>query len=812
MSGTDTTIAISFPDLTPAEASIAAQELATRLAEDGMPTAAISRARASAEAQDLGSIVLVAGGAYLIDLAKEAGKEFVKGAAGEAGKRALAAVLRKWGRAEVRKSDGAYIVLGEDQKRIAAPRSVAQAQRLSELDTLGLVILGASRYPHFPKLDNPAFSRSAELARKVISRDHTVFRDVQVLDLFDQDLRPDAIVDAIEEHVTRHPGMRDVVLYYCGHGDFLPDRERTFYLMLAGTRPGREAITGLGLKNFRLMVEQQAHLLQRRCTFIIDSCFAGAAVEAFQSTGIDYLVEAQVRDILPSRGMALLTAADKSSVAIGRDGEGSTMFTGALAEVLTGRGRSERRQLSLSELCADVVDYIKARHGLKGVIPQCHAPRQEDGDVSRVPMFLLGVPVLGPESVRGSASGSHNAPIAQPPPLGDVLRRASELERAEATINSKAAEEEARQREASNWVWAEQEKSLEAYEQFLAAWPHGRFSGEARKRFAALKAPPSTPKPSVISKVETATSPRDNMADILGRIRNLAAGQTLYARDLTVDDATTSAQLQEASCHSPFEVRVGGGKNDRGIQLSPGQSIKDAPFAPEMVLVPPGRFFMGSDDGDPWERPRHKVSIGYPILVGKFPITFDEWDAAVEAGGTAHKPYDLGWGRDRRPVIDISWRDADTYVNWLSKATGKTYRLLTEAEWEYCARAGTTTAYSFGDSITQNQACFATSQTTEVGLFHPNAFGLYDMHGNVFEWCMDKLCFSYFNAPSDGSAHLEDMGATYAQVKGNSVVQRVLRGGSWDSTDARFLRSANRMFLDEVERTRFSGFRLARSL
>jgi hypothetical protein len=333
-------VSLSFPDLSPAEASILAQELATALAEAGVPPGDITRRRVSADAQDMGALLVLAG-PYLFELAKEAGKGFVGGAAHEAGRRVMDAILRKWGtRAEARQSNSETIVIGLQHARAIPSRTLDQARTLAQLNTLGVVLLGASAFPNYPaerKLDNPAFKRSAELARQLLTPAHTVFRESRVLDLFDQDLRADEIVDRIESHVAGDPGMNDVVLYYCGHGDFLPDRERTYHLLLRGTRPGREATTGLGLKAFRTMIEHHATLLGKRCAFILDCCFAGAAVEAFQASGLDPMIEAQVRD-LPSRGFALLTAADRNLPAVGRDGRGATMFTGALAEVLDGAG------------------------------------------------------------------------------------------------------------------------------------------------------------------------------------------------------------------------------------------------------------------------------------------------------------------------------------------------------------------------------------------------------------------------------------------------------------------------------------------
>ena len=229
--------------------------------------------------------------------------------------------------------------------------------------------------------------------------------------------------------------------------------------------------------------------------------------------------------------------------------------------------------------------------------------------------------------------------------------------------------------------------------------------------------------------------------------------------------------------------------------------FKDIDIGPEMVVVPAGEFIMGSDGRDA-EKPPHKVTIKAPFAVGRFAVTFDEWDA----GGLPHKPGDRGWGRGRRPVIKVSWEDARSYAAWLSQKTGKEYRLLSETEWEYCCRAGTTTKYAFGDRITLQQAHFSegvwrsAKQTVEVGRFPPNAWGLYDTHGNVGEWCEDNWHENYDGAPQDGSVW-----------QGGRASSRVLRGGSWiDHPD--LLRSAYRIMHQPDDRDHHVGFRLSRTL
>lgn len=244
----------------------------------------------------------------------------------------------------------------------------------------------------------------------------------------------------------------------------------------------------------------------------------------------------------------------------------------------------------------------------------------------------------------------------------------------------------------------------------------------------------------------------------------------------------------------------------------PGQRFRDCDVCPEMVEVPPGSFVMGSpaaEDGrDEDEWPMRQVEIGYRLAVGVYEVTFQEWEACVDSGGCdGYVPDDEGWGRERRPVVNVNWIDAQAYVDWLSTETGKEYRLLTEAEWEYAARARTQTPYHFGDEVPPRLANFGGNlgETVAVGSYPANAFGLHDVHGNVWEWVADCWYNSYDGVPRDGSGS--------AWTDGNCAV-RVLRGGSWWS-GPRAVRSAYRNFDStdgRASRDRFTGFRVARIL
>ena len=244
---------------------------------------------------------------------------------------------------------------------------------------------------------------------------------------------------------------------------------------------------------------------------------------------------------------------------------------------------------------------------------------------------------------------------------------------------------------------------------------------------------------------------------------------------------------------------------EEAARKRPGSEFRDCDQCPEMVVVPAGAFIMGSPfHGEVWydnEGPQHRVVIGKPFAVGKYEVTFAEWDACVSARGCGHHPHEKGWGRGRRPVINVSWDDAEAYVLWLSRKTGKRYRLLSESEWEYAARAGTAGPFSFGTTISLSQANYRNyGRTVAVGSYAANQFGLHDMHGNVQEWVWDCWNENYVGAPNDGSAWTN-----------GDCERRPLRGGSWDLAPWN-LRSAYRDWGGTGNRSGVVGFRVARTL
>ena len=251
--------------------------------------------------------------------------------------------------------------------------------------------------------------------------------------------------------------------------------------------------------------------------------------------------------------------------------------------------------------------------------------------------------------------------------------------------------------------------------------------------------------------------------------------------------------------------------------LRPGSTFIDCKDGcPAMVVIRGGAFLMGSDQYAR-EQPQHTVTFPTQFAVGKFDITFDEWAACARSGGCSDNPNpsDEGWGRGRHPVINVSWVDANDYVSWLSKKTGQEYRLLTEAEWEYVARAGSVTIYPWGNAIDCGKASYDGGSgslcddktdrgsfrgTQVVGRYPPNKWGLYDMQGNVWQWCEDSWHPDYRGAPADGTAW-----------HGGDQSMSILRGGAWNYA-ASGLRSADRNWFPKSARANFVGFRVERSL
>lgn len=276
-----------------------------------------------------------------------------------------------------------------------------------------------------------------------------------------------------------------------------------------------------------------------------------------------------------------------------------------------------------------------------------------------------------------------------------------------------------------------------------------------------------------------------------------------YSAGMKLKPGRYRIKLMAAGYQEKIEtIDIASGDNDVTIGLI--REVLNVPL-PKMVAISGGSFKMGSDIGESNEKPVHTVNVK-AFSISQSEITFTQWDACVDAGGCSYKPHDEDWGRDNRPVINVSYQDiTGEFIPWLKKTTGNAYRLPSEAEWEYAANAGRSSRYSWGYTINCSQArygylsgeCKKRQNTDRVKSFLANPFGLHDMHGNVWEWTQDCWNDSYSAAPKNGEAW----------TKGDCS-QRVLRGGSWLSRpDA--LRSAYRFKNSKTVRNNDLGFRLA---
>jgi formylglycine-generating enzyme required for sulfatase activity len=283
---------------------------------------------------------------------------------------------------------------------------------------------------------------------------------------------------------------------------------------------------------------------------------------------------------------------------------------------------------------------------------------------------------------------------------------------------------------------------------------------------------------------------------------------TFRAGDIILRDTRKGAVIIKPMSIEGQQMEALLDQGGRVLNAYPAGAVIGAEIQPTMVEIPAGSFRMGdlSGGGLSDERPVREVVFARPFALGRYPVTFEEYDRFAQATGR-DLPSDQGWGRGRRPVINVSWDDAMAYCQWLSAQTGQTYRLPSEAEWEYACRAGTTTEYSWGDDIGCNHTNCLNSgsqcsgkRTAPVGSFEHNPWGLYDMHGNVWEWCADCWNNSYRGAPSDGSAWTN-----------GKCERRVLRGGSW-SNIVQSVRAAYRFNHTTSFRYNGYGFRVAKDL
>jgi formylglycine-generating enzyme required for sulfatase activity len=348
------------------------------------------------------------------------------------------------------------------------------------------------------------------------------------------------------------------------------------------------------------------------------------------------------------------------------------------------------------------------------------------------------------------------------------------------------------------------------YEAYLKAYPNGRFVTLAHARIDRLRATAASNPAASAAPAAPPVAPAPQSSR--------AAPGTQAAPPAAHPAAQASASTQAPARATPTPSTPAPAPNATAAAAAPSLAqktvarppsageIRDCPTCPIMITVPAGSFAMGSNTDDPSEKPVHHVSIGAPFAIGKYPVTVEQWNACVAANACQKLTPESNTNKTA-PARDLSWNDAQQYVKWLSKTTGKPYRLPTEAEWEYAVRGGTTTAYWWGEQMRKGTAnckdCgdpWHQEGPESVGSFAPNPLGLYDMNGGVWEWTADCWHNSYQGAPTDGRAW-DSPGCD----------MRVIRGGSWRE-GGNYMLSATRFKYSAGVRQSQDGFRVVKDL
>ncbi len=613
-------------------------------------------------------------------------------------------------------------------------------------------------------------------------------------------------------------GKSDVLVFYSGHG--VPDAEGRSYLLPVDGDPAFGHIGGYPLD---VLYANLSRIDSLSITVYLDTCFSGQTPKGYLLEGSG--VMATPREIASPAKLTILTAAQADQMARWDDDSEHGLFTAHLLKAL--RGEADR-------------------------------PDWGDGDGT---VTLAEVRASLDEEMSYQARRRHGKPQTVTA-VGADDRILAALPREEAETLPQATTQppvEPSSLELAFWETIKHSTDPGDFEDYLARFPDGTFATLADRKLGKLHGeaevaalvPPLAP--------EIVVEPLDSLLVALRNANVRSGPSTAFGKvgRLGVgDEVTVTGKVEgrdwyrialadgaKAYVWAPLlgeallaAVTTPPAPAPAAPSYRAGETFRDCAMCPEMVVVPAGRFMMGSTDAEirrvvseggerkhyTDELPRHEVRIPQAFAVGKHEVTFSQWDACVSAGGCSHRPKDWGWGRGSRPVIYVSWDDAQEYVRWLSRETGQEYRLLSEAEWEYAARAGTQTARHWGGSA--DQACGYANvydrtskrengfnwlhhdcddgygKTAPVGRFRANSFGLHDMLGNVWEWTQDCYHGNYSGAPNHSIAGQE-----------TSDCSRVLRGGSWNY-DSWGVRAAFRGRNDTGLRSDGIGFRVARTL
>ena len=389
------------------------------------------------------------------------------------------------------------------------------------------------------------------------------------------------------------------------------------------------------------------------------------------------------------------------------------------------------------------------------------------------------------------------------------------------------------------WESIKNSTHQEDYKAYLQAYPDGRFAALARARAARYAessppaAPPAPPVEEMDIQYEAVTNANvrkepSSRAELVGGLKHgdrvhvtgrtqdrnwyridLAGGTTGFVYHALIREpvaAPSPAPVPVPKPAPPVATQPEPASARTAIVAHGTETVRDCENCPEMVILQPGSFAMGDNHGDRSERPAHRVTISKPYAIGKYEVTLAQWNACVQAEACKAVTSTTG-SPDKSPARDISWTDTQRYVRWLSKQTGQNYRLPTEAEWEYAARAGTSSRYWWGEKMQAGMAnckgCggdWNNDAPVNVDALPPNPFGLYGMNGGVWEWVEDCWHKDYHGAPTDGSAWTS-----------SDCRENVIRGGAWRN-DSTYAHSSSRFTYDSAVRYILNGFRVAKSL
>nr|VFJ42546.1 MAG: Formylglycine-generating enzyme, required for sulfatase activity, contains SUMF1/FGE domain [Candidatus Kentron sp. DK] len=679
---------------------------------------------------------------------------------------------------------GAAIRLGDGQELFRYGKSYA-------------LLVGVSRYRHWSSLDQ--IPRELDRVEEMLTAQGFAITRVD-------DPDSDRLRAAFRRFVNDHgldPENR-LLFFFSGHGHTRDNGNKGYLVPVDAPNPNRDE-KGFVRKAFAMVdvLALARRIESRHAIFLFDSCFSGTVFKQKalprQKTAITRSMAGKVRQFI-------------TAGAAGEEVPARSTFTPAFVDAIA--------------------------EGKADLYPDGYVTGTELGFYlqSEVPRYVRQSPQFG--KIRDYELSRGDFVFVSARKRGDG---------ASVRIDPPVAEASAL--EIAFWNSIKESNDPDEYRIFLKKFPRGAFAelAEARmKKFGVERPPqpasatlivrsnvtgdtvflddrpagPTSPEPHRLAPGEhTVRVEKEGFLPFETRITLTAGGkETLRAHLAEVPAAIPSGALADHPTPPPSSRPGLAGPGARDGKKAPGETfrdrLKDGSLGPEMVAIPAGQFLMGSredeKDREDDEGPQRRVSVAR-FALGATEVTFEEYDRFAQATGR-ELPNDRGWGRGKRPVIHVSWKDATAYAEWLSGQTGEEYRLPTEAEWEYAARAGTTTPFSTGECIHTDQAnyngtynyadCGAKTgvyrgKTVPVGSLPTNPWGFHEMHGNVWEW----TCSLYKN-PYDGN----EQRCVAKGVDG----RRVVRGGGWFGSPWS-LRSANRDRISTDEAFNFIGFRIARA-